>query len=105
MISLPQLEQYCHEYLQSRDLTQGPIAPEQHGPLIALEGIEESGRAKICVFTIIPDLTIEEIMKYLRSRGVSRLVQIQSIHYLEQLPVLGSGKIDYKTLKNLIVRL
>jgi hypothetical protein len=38
----------------------------------------------------------------LKSRGVSNLIQINRIEKIDKIPLLWTGKIDYKVLKNLV---
>lgn len=52
------------------------------------------------LFTVDLDLKLPEINAYLRSKGVSNLISIDEIRSIGALPLLGSGKIDYKILRN-----
>lgn len=56
----------------------------------------------IAVFTVDIELKVVEINAYLRSKGVSSLIEIDEVKPIGALPLLGSGKIDYKILRGMI---
>lgn len=68
---------------------------------IALEAQEKNGQIKIVLFSQ-KKLNLEEINAYLRTSGVSNLVKINEIQVISEIPILGTWKIDYKILKNMI---
>ncbi|MCX7848466.1 MAG: hypothetical protein N2595_10625, partial [bacterium] len=59
---------------------------------------EGGGRAKICLFTKLA-INEEEANRVLREAGFSSLARITHVVRVEQIPVLGTGKIDYRTLQ------
>ena len=65
--------------------------------------IARSGKSgeEIHLYTNGPNVTMEEIAKYAKAHHYSLLMVPKKIHIMEKLPRLGSGKIDYQTLKNL----
>ncbi|MFA5916626.1 MAG: AMP-binding protein [Candidatus Gracilibacteria bacterium] len=69
---------------------------------VAIEAIEKDGNAKIVLFSI-EHIEVDEVNDYLRKRGVSNLVKIAETIIIEKIPVLGTGKTDYKSLKSLII--
>ncbi len=90
MISLPFVENILLEkYGSDKELR------------IAIEALEKDGNAKIVLFSI-EKIEIEEVNDYLRKRWVSNLVKITENIIVESIPVLGTGKTDYKILKNMI---
>lgn len=56
----------------------------------------------IAVFTVDIELKVVEINAYLRSKGVSSLIEIDEVKPIGALPLLGSGKVDYKILRGMI---
>ena len=88
MISLPSIEN---------------ALSETYGSSIAIEAKEKDGSAKIVLFTTFDhSITLNEANALLRKKWVSNLVKFSQVQQLIVLPVLGTGKIDYKELKKLI---
>jgi long-chain-fatty-acid--[acyl-carrier-protein] ligase len=91
MISLPALEEpFIRLY-----------PPTEKGPRVAVEGIEtESGR-RIVLFTTEP-MTLREANAHLLEAGFRGVMRLDEVQQVEQIPVLGTGKTDYKTLRTMI---
>ncbi len=90
MISLPFVENILLEkYGSDKELK------------IAIEAIEKDWNAKIVLFSL-EHIETEDVNNYLRKRWVSNLVKISENIIIEQIPVLGTGKTDYKVLKKMI---
>ena len=68
---------------------------------IAIEGKELESWIRIVLFTVDLDLKLSEVNDYLRSQWVNNLIQIDEIKPIGSLPLLWTGKIDYKVLKDL----
>ncbi len=77
------------------------VLNKKYGNSLAIEAKEENGNVKIVLFTT-EKLDLSEVQSYLRENGVSNLVKISEIQIIEILPILGTGKMDYKVLKNMI---
>ena len=88
MISLPALE----EPLAS----QWP--PGENGPQVAVEGIETPDGRRIVLFTTA-DIKLAEANALLTQSGFRGIMRLDEIRRLEKLPLLGTGKIDYKVLR------
>lgn len=68
-------------------------------PSLALIADErEAGRPKLVVFSTLL-LNKEEINEILRQAGFSRLVKISSVKQIDEIPVMGTGKTDYRRLQ------
>ena len=90
MISLPFVEWILLEkYGKSDEVT------------LAIEAIEKVGEVKIVLFSTSV-IAKEEANNYLREKWVSNLVKISEVKTVHEIPVLWTGKIDYKELKKLI---
>ena len=75
---------------------------EQDGPLVASVAIEKDGtRPKLVLFTIT-ELTKNEANQILKEAGFSNLVKIADVKKMEGIPLLGTGKIDYRFLQTMI---
>jgi long-chain-fatty-acid--[acyl-carrier-protein] ligase len=66
--------------------------------VLAVEGCD---RAKDPVVTLFStqDLVLSDVNKYLRSKGVSSIARIRNIEKVDEIPMLGSGKTNYRELK------
>jgi long-chain-fatty-acid--[acyl-carrier-protein] ligase len=91
MISLPALEEpFVRQYPPTKD-----------GPRVAVEGVEtESGR-RIILFTTEP-MTLREANARLMEAGFRGVMRLDEVRQVDQIPVLGTGKTDYKALRALI---
>jgi long-chain-fatty-acid--[acyl-carrier-protein] ligase len=91
MISLPAIEAVLE-----RTLTQA----SEEGPAIAVEATP--GDHPELVLFATTDLAREVVNRHLRDAGLSPLHNIRQIRRLEYIPLLGSGKTDYRALKALL---
>ena len=91
MISLPALEEpFARLY-----------PPTEEGPRVAVEGVEtESGR-RIVLFTTEP-ITLREANARLMEEGFRGVMRLDEVRRVEGIPVLGTGKTDYKALRALV---
>ncbi len=90
MISLPFIEEVLlKKYNTGEELN------------IAIEALEKDGKTKIVLFWI-EDLSIDEVNEYMRNNWVPNLVKIEEFIKVDEIPVLGTWKTDYKVLKKMI---
>jgi long-chain-fatty-acid--[acyl-carrier-protein] ligase len=68
---------------------------------LAVEALEKDWNAKIVVFSI-DDLELEKINDYIHKNWIPNLVKISEIIKIDEIPVLWTGKTDYKVLKKMI---
>ena len=88
MISLPAIEE--------------PLAsaypPGENGPQVAIEGIETSSGRRIVLFTTA-DIPLREANTLLTKAGFRGIMRLDEVRRVDALPLLGTGKIDYKVLR------
>jgi long-chain-fatty-acid--[acyl-carrier-protein] ligase len=93
MISLPALEE--------------PFArrwpPTEEGPRAAVEGVENDSGRRIVLFTTEP-VGAQEANRILEEEGFRGVMRLTEVRRLERIPVLGTGKTDYKALRALIAQ-
>jgi len=91
MISLPALEEpFAKRY-----------PADENGPKVAVEGIETPGGRHVSLFTTFP-LTLREASQILLEDGLRGVMRIDEVRQLEAIPVLGTGKTDYKELRRIV---
>ena len=90
MISLPMIENILVKKYGDKDEN-----------TLAVEGSDEISPPKIALFAV-KEIDLKEVNKYLISQGVSNLIKIHEFRLIEEIPLLGSGKIDYKILRKMI---
>ncbi|MCA9127312.1 MAG: AMP-binding protein [Planctomycetales bacterium] len=91
MISLPALEE--------------PFArafpPDENGPKVAVEGMETEDGRHIVLFTT-QDLSLRRASEMLLESGLRGVMRLDEVRHIESVPVLGTGKTDYKELRRLL---
>lgn len=92
MISLPAIE----EALLARF-----GKPEDEAPALAVEGHEGSAGPEIVLFTGRP-LEMDAVAETLREAGFSALCRPRRIVPVDAIPLLGTGKTDYRALRALV---
>jgi long-chain-fatty-acid--[acyl-carrier-protein] ligase len=91
MISLPALEE--------------PFArlfpPTKDGPRVAVEGVETPEGRRIVLFTTEP-LSLRDANARLLEEGFRGVMRLDEVRRVDAIPVLGTGKTDYKVLRSQI---
>jgi long-chain-fatty-acid--[acyl-carrier-protein] ligase len=88
MISLPALEEpFVRLYPPTKD-----------GPRVAVEGVEADGGRRIVLFTT-EQITLREANDVLLREGFHGVLRLDEVRRVDKLPVLGTGKTDYKVLR------
>jgi len=87
MISLPFLERILSEH----------FGADGENP-IAVEGTDKGGSVKIVLFTC-NEVKKQDANAVLRENGVAAIAFVSEVRHVDELPMLGSGKTDYKKLK------
>jgi long-chain-fatty-acid--[acyl-carrier-protein] ligase len=92
MISLPAVE----------EIVLGKYGSEKE-VVLAIEAKEYGdGSVKFVAFST-KALEVSKLNAYLRERGVSNLVKITEVVLLDEIPLLGTGKTDFMSLRKMIV--
>ena len=91
MISLPALEE---------PLTQRFPATED-GPQVAVEGVETPAGRQIVLFTT-QAISLREANAVLAAAGFRGVMRLDEVRKVEAIPVLGTGKTDYKALRKIV---
>jgi acyl carrier protein len=91
MISLAAIESTLQHAFKNSDFS-------HEGPELAVCAKEEPGeRAKIFVFTCLT-LELEQVNRAIKEAGFSNLVKISKVEKVKEIPLMGSGKINYRAL-------
>ncbi|MCD6364521.1 MAG: AMP-binding protein, partial [Planctomycetes bacterium] len=92
MISLPAIEAVLNEHYATAD---------DEGPVLAVEAAAGRERPELVLFTTRV-LDRETVNRQIRDKGLSPLHNIRRIILLEEMPLLGTGKTDYRSLRELL---
>lgn len=97
MISLGAIENALIEGLLKRG-----VAPPSDSALLAVCANEKPDqKSEIIVFTIC-DLTQEDANTMIHEAGLSRLIKVSQVRKVVEIPLLGTGKTNYRQLQALI---
>ena len=89
MVSLPAIESVLVEKWPGTE----------EGPTVAVESLEVEGtRPIICLFSTT-ELSLDEANATLNEAGFSGVARLNKACELVEIPVLGTGKTDYRGLK------
>ena len=98
MVSLASIEDAL---LQMALKKKWPINEE--GPSLAVCAKETAGeKTKIFLFSRF-DLSVDEVNLSLKESGFSNLVKVSSVRKLAEIPIMGTGKINYRQLESELV--
>jgi long-chain-fatty-acid--[acyl-carrier-protein] ligase len=91
MISLPALEEpFTQDY-----------PPTEQGPQVAVEGIETETGRRIVLFATVP-VSLREANDRLHEKGFRGVMRLDEVRRMQAIPLLGTGKTDYKALRALV---
>ena len=101
MISLPAIESVLAGAFEAPPDGSSDAAAQQGqapaGPSLAVEAAGQEGQVEIVLFTTRP-LAREDVNRAIRDAGLSPLHNIRRVIQLDEIPVLGTGKCDYRAL-------
>ena len=89
MISLPAIEAV---------LSQHYAGGVDEGPVIAIEATPSEEHPELTLFTTV-DTDRETVNRQIRAAGLSPLHNVRRVIKLSEIPLLGTGKTDYRALK------
>jgi acyl carrier protein len=93
MVSLAAIEEALQKTVAQR------AENKEEGPTLAVCAKEETGeKAKIFLFTRFAT-SVEEVNKLLKEAGFSNLVKISKVQQLPEIPIMGTGKVNYRALE------
>ncbi len=92
MISLPAIEEVIAERF---------VPDDAQEPQVAVEAFERDERPRIVLFATI-DIERSAANNALREEGFSALHSIHRVVRVDELPLLGTGKTDYRSLADLL---
>jgi acyl-[acyl-carrier-protein]-phospholipid O-acyltransferase/long-chain-fatty-acid--[acyl-carrier-protein] ligase len=90
MVSLTAVEGYLSK-----------LWPENAHAVVAIA--DERKGEQLVLLTERKDATRAEILTYTKAHGISELSLPRTIHFIEKLPLLGTGKLDYVEIKNVVL--
>lgn len=71
---------------------------QEEGPVLALSAKEFNGeKTKFYLFTKF-STSVEEVNKAFKESGFSNLIKITDVFLINEIPIMGSGKINYRAL-------
>src|SRR5207253_127236 len=88
MISLPALEEPFAKL----------FPPTEEGPSVAVEGVEFDGGRRVVLFTTKP-MSLRDANAILMEEGFHGVMRLDDVRQVDKIPVLGTGKTDYKVLR------
>ena len=92
MISLPAIESALTERWPANE----------DGAVLAVEAIEsEDKRPELFLLSSVK-IDLEEANEVLKKTGFSNLSKLKKLIELEKMPLLGTGKTDYQTIKKIV---
>jgi len=72
----------------------------EEGPALAICAKETAGeKTKIFLFSRF-ELSVDEVNNSLKEAGFSNLVKVSSVTRLPEIPIMGTGKINYRQLES-----
>lgn len=88
MVSMPAIEEVILSCID--------IEEEVEGPLIAVKAFGESN-PELVLFTVV-ELDRETVNSFIRNAGLSGLHNIRKVIKIDEIPCLGTGKVNYREL-------
>jgi acyl-CoA synthetase (AMP-forming)/AMP-acid ligase II/1-acyl-sn-glycerol-3-phosphate acyltransferase/acyl carrier protein len=93
MISLPAMEEALEEVMKQ----EGWAKSSEEAALAVVPIGEEGERPELHLIALVP-IDLDQVNSLLKERGFSNLSRLSQCHQVNEMPLLGTGKIDYRTL-------
>ncbi|MCI5137952.1 MAG: 2-acyl-glycerophospho-ethanolamine acyltransferase, partial [Candidatus Electrothrix sp. AR1] len=90
MISLPAIEQVLEAHY-----------PTGEGPVLAVAATADEHHPELVLLTIL-ETDRQEANQAIRDAGLSPLHNIRFVRQVEEIPLLGTGKIDYTSISKIV---
>lgn len=71
----------------------------EEGPSLAVIAREETGGKPLILLISAFETTLDEVNQTLRDEGFSNLVRVSDVYQVDEIPVMGTGKIFYRKLE------
>jgi long-chain-fatty-acid--[acyl-carrier-protein] ligase len=91
MISLPALEEPFTRLYPATDA----------GPRVAVEGVERDGGRVVALFSV-EEISLKDANSILQKEGFRGVMRLDEVRRIDAIPVLGTGKTDYKLLRKML---
>ena len=72
---------------------------QEEGPSLAVIALERPGGKPIIRLISTFEAQVDEVNQTLRDGGISNLVKMDKVIVLEEIPIMGTGKINYRQLE------
>jgi long-chain-fatty-acid--[acyl-carrier-protein] ligase len=92
MLSLPALEEPFAQAYPAGD----------HGPRVAVEGIEQGEGGRHVVLFTTESISLADANHLLHDNGFHGIMRLDEVRTISSIPVLGTGKTDYKQLRAML---
>lgn len=97
MISLPAIEAVLLEGVAAQ--LDGMV--QHDGPMLAVKAANPDSQPELVLFSAV-DVTRQQVNEVIRGAGLSPLHNIRKVIAIDSIPVLGTGKTDYRQLRELL---
>lgn len=99
MVSLSGLEE---ELIRLCDQKGWAESKQEEGPPLAVAAAEQqSEKPHIVVFSTF-QVSKDQINDALRESGFGRIIKVTDVRQLEQIPLTGTGKVQYRALEEML---
>ena len=96
MISLPAVETVLLDHFRSAEQDE-----EEEGPVLAVQATADEDHPELVLFATF-DTDRETVNRAIREAGLSGLHNIRRVERIEEIPLLGTGKTDYRALARIL---